>query len=432
MITPIEMESGDVIRVTGPARIEVIEGKVIVVGAEYVKGQQFVIHGLRSYGIKALEKSVMKIYLGSGATVEEPGKGEEVIDEWLSTVSSMWNEFVSGRKPIVALVAGPIESGKTTLAAFISNYFHQHGARVCLIEADVGQEDVAIPGTVASVVVKEVFVWQRTLSFDKLRFVGSITPAQCRTEIVSAIRDLLNEALEEGCDTVVINTDGWVNTATAIEHKLDIIRWIHPSHVLVLDRPLHEVIRNSAPSQTSVVYVPSPSKIRERDREARRSLRKDAYRRYFEKSSLRITRLSEVGMIKSCILGGKRIGKAELTEMIPEIADSISDVLFATVYGNYINLVLKEARLLRPLNVPQGYQLNIVSKEDLCGYLVGILGPDLKDVAVGIIEDVVFENSDVILKIRTPYEKEIVGLIAGKVRLNQDYQEFGRPSRCGI
>lgn len=60
------LKAGEVARVSGPARIEVVNGKILLVGSVYGEKSNLVIHELRSYSLKALAETELKVFLGSG------------------------------------------------------------------------------------------------------------------------------------------------------------------------------------------------------------------------------------------------------------------------------------------------------------------------------------------------------------------------------
>ncbi|MCD6340578.1 MAG: hypothetical protein J7L51_01320 [Desulfurococcales archaeon] len=426
MIMNIDLSRGSIVRVSGPARVDVVEGKVLLVGAIYGKGSSIVVHRVRSYGLKALEDTKLKVTLGSGARVEQPNEGEEVVDDWLKIAEEVSN---SGRRPITAVVVGPVESGKTTLTAFLANYMIQKNMKVALIEGDIGQEDLALPSTIAMTIPRKTFVWQRELSADYFKFIGYTSPQYCYGIVIKALGDLLAKALSLGAEAVVINTDGWVNSPQALDYKLSLVRWLKPTHVIVLDEYLAEVFKSALPLQVEVIRAPRPARVRERSREERRKLRREAYASYFKNAKERVLKLNEVRIIGSCVLSGKRINSEDLINELGLSSDTASNIVYASLYGNVINIVLSD--LAKGINLSSNrYELNVVKESDFRGYLVGILNSELEDVALGILKEVCF--TDNIIKILTPWDGEISALVMGRIKLTNNYEDFVRVGKCVI
>ncbi len=431
MVT-LSISKGETITVSGPARLTVKKGKILLVGAEYIEGESVVIHKYRSYDVLGIGYAEVEVVLGEDGSIVRNEEGYELIRCWTVIAERVWKFYKDGRSKPVVLVLGPVESGKTTLTAFISNYFIQRGNPVYLVEADVGQEDLAIPGTVAMVRVKRIFTWQRGLGFDKLRFVGCITPSQCREEILGAICDLINIARRDPSPgMIIINTDGWVKSSLALRHKLEILRRIKPTHVVVTDKDLYETVVSSVRRQVDILLADRPKNVRARDREARKLLRRESYRRYFSDSVVRQVDLSRIGLLKSKVFGGMRVDIQELIKRVPAL-DIIKDkITYASVFGDIINVVI-EGYGENIFVSDYGFKVNFISKDRFKGCLVGIFNGDLEEVGVGIIKDVSIRGDNVLIKILTPYRGPIGGLVAGYIRLDNDYQETGGRLGCDI
>jgi len=426
LIMNIDLTRNSIVRILGPARVDVIEGRVLIVGTVYGKGSSIIIHRVRSYGLKALENTKLRVTLGSGACIEQPSEGEEVIDEWLRIAEEVSS---SRKRPIVAIVIGPVESGKTTLTAFLANYMVQKGMKVALVEGDIGQEDLALPATVAMVIPRDTFVWQRELNADYFKFIGYTSPQYCYGLIIRALGDLLAKALSLGVEAVVINTDGWVNSPQALEYKLSLIRWLKPTHIIILDNNLAEIFKSAIPPQIKVIKAPRPAKVRKRSREERRKLRSEAYISYFKGAKERVLRIGEVKVIGSCVLSGKRISLQDLTNDLAISDEVLNSVVYASLYGNIVNIVLSGSA--REINISSSrYELNIVRESDFRGYLVGVLDSKLEDVALGIIKDARFR--DEVIKVLTPWDGEISALIMGRIKITSNYEDFVRVGKCVI
>ncbi|MCD6324055.1 MAG: hypothetical protein J7L55_02985 [Desulfurococcales archaeon] len=421
----LTLKKGDVVRVSGPAKVTVASGEVLLLGATYVEGASLTIHRFRSYAMLALRDSTLDIRVGEGGEAAKVGPSDEVVVEWLRIAESLWS-YYSEEGSLKVVIVGPVESGKTSSAAFISNYFTSRGETVYLLEADVGQEDLALPGTVALKKVTETFLWQRELGHDVLRFVGCIAPHVCKDEILCAVSDL-SRLVPEGAP-LVVNTDGWISGVKALMFKAGMIRWLRPTHILVTDVDAYTFMR-SASLGAEVLYLPPPKVIRERDRAARRYLRRDLYRKYFLDSRVIEVSLSKVPFMKSRIFGGAEIPRGLVEEVIPQLKGA-GKILRASKLGDSV-YVLTENRV-KEQHFTEGVKAYFFTPQDLRGCLVGLVGRKYEDVGVGIIESVKLRNGEVVLKIKTPVKDEVRGLIAGYIRLGSEYQEVGGEKGCFI
>lgn len=426
-VIEVPMNEGEVLRVVGPARADVVAGTVLVVGSKYPAGSSFIVHKLRSYGIKALSPSRLRFALGEGSRVERPKEGEEVVDEWLKV-----SEYILGEcsgKQCKIVVVGPPESGKSTFTAFSANYLRDAGVRVGVIEGDVGQEDVLVPTTIALAEVSRPILWLRDLEPVSFRFVGCTSPQYCYSESVLAIKELVDEAVKLGFGAVIVNTDGWVNSVPGIEHKLTIVRWIRPDIVVATDREIHSYLSKCASTLTEVVYAPRPTVVRDRSKEERRELRTQSYKRYFSRGRVRKVRLGGIGLLGACALTGRALSKDELAEILKSSEGYLEKIVYSTKIGDTLYLVSKEPVSLA-LDPESSRRTVVITPRDVRGTIVGLLGDRMREVGVGVVLGLDLDTQEI--AILTPWDGEIRGLIIGRVKLSEDLEEIGRVSKCTL
>lgn len=418
----MKVAKGAVIRIKGPARVDVIRGKIMIVGAEYGEDSSIIIHALRSYGIKALEDTVLEVSLGSEASIEIVDPREEVVDKWLEISEGILNAL-NDHVTVRVVVIGPVESGKTTLSAFIANRALARGEIPALIEGDVGQEDIGVPGTVSLAYLREPVIWQRQLRADRIKFVGCISPHGCISRIVSAIASLVEEA-EQQSNVVIVNTDGWVSEQRAISYKLELIRLSRPTHVIVLDPVLAKVFRSSLPPSVNVLTAPPPKVAAARDRSDRRYLRTMAYKKYFSDNRVVTFRLDEVKVIGSCILAGRELNPEAVAD---EIGVDSSEIIYASEYLGTRYVVLR--RGTRAMDLPRRYV--VVREGEWEGLLLGVVDEGLNDVGIAILKKLDFKRgrfSVVIPREQRPSPY----FIAGRIKVNEKFEDYGRVTKCVI
>lgn len=418
----MEVAKGSVIRVKGPARVSVIRGRIMIVGAEYGEGSSVIIHALRSYGIKVLEDTALDVSLGNEASIEVVDPREEVVDKWLE-ISEDVLDYLKDHGTVRVVIIGPVESGKTTLSAFIANRALARGVMPALIEGDVGQEDIGVPGTVSLAYLREPVIWQRQLRAERIRFVGCISPHGCISRIVSAIASLVKEA-EERSNVVIVNTDGWVGEQQAMNYKLELIRLSQPTHVIALDPILANILRSSLPPSISVLTAPPPKVAVTRERSDRRYLRTMAYKKYFSDNRVVTFGLDEVKIMGSCILSGR--------ELVPEaVADEIgvdsSEIIYASEYLGTRYVVLR--RRSRAMDLPRNYVT--VRDGEWEGLLLGVINEDLDDVGIAILKKLDFKERK--LSVIIPREQQPSPyFIAGRIKVNEKFEDYGRVTKCVI
>jgi polynucleotide 5'-hydroxyl-kinase GRC3/NOL9 len=112
---------------------------------------------------------------------------------------------------------------------------------------------------------------------------------------------------------------------------------------------------------------------------------------------------------------------------IPEAA--LEKAVYSSRFGDSIFLVTKE-----PVELPAGSagpeKVFTLTAKDMVGSVVAILGDGMREVGVGVVLGVNIESME--LTVLTPWDGEIRGLIVGKVRLTEEFEELGRVVRCTL
>lgn len=422
----LDLEKGKVIRIMGPASIAVSKGKIRILGMNFTSGTKVVIHRYRSYAVKALEDSTINVVLGEGGGIEEPAAGEEVIDIWEEASKSIIDS--KG----VAVVLGPVDSGKTSFSLLVANMAIEQGLRPAIVDADVGQGDLAPPGFIAMKILTTPLLWLREAKGDVMRLVGSITPthAFAMSRLVVAIRDLVDIAMQKRATPIVVNTDGWTTGYLAIDTKLSIIKTVHADHVAVLDDVLCERIKRALGSLVNVLCLPRPRIVRERDRIDRRLLRKQHYQSFFQKAKRICLRLSEITLLNSCVASGTLWS----SEAVEKISKESGLKVYAIVEHDDVIIALLERvdsttiQRLREL-LPQK-EVYVVTRDSVKGLLAAILNEKLEEIAPALIDSLELDRNEIC--ILTEYEGTAKGLSISRIRLSSEWEEVGRVIKCPL
>jgi polynucleotide 5'-hydroxyl-kinase GRC3/NOL9 len=427
MRAELVLEEGSIARLYGPARVRVASGQVMVLGAIYEAGSEFYVHPVRSYGVKALVESRLVVELGSGGSVEKPSPGEEPLDRWVYLVDHALRRGCRG-----FIVLGPTDAGKSSMAALVSNRALLRGLQPGLVDADVGQADIGPPAFVSAARPRGFVLWLRELWPEKMRFIGYITPARNERRIVAAVVDLARWLRSAGSDVVVVDTDGWVQGVQSLEYKLEAAHYAGLDTVLVVgDEKLYRMVARAWGRRgCGVVYLPSPSQKRSRERGDRRSLRSEAYRRFLGNAAPRRLDLSGLTILGSCFYMGDRLSA--------ETAAGFSSVLRTRVLAaseTYDTIYVVTAGQADPAGIEKlseamDKQVYILDINNMKGALVALLGPGGEEAALGILDSI--DPAADRATILTSYRGEVTGIIVGGTRLGPGLEEQGRPLRCVI
>lgn len=136
---------------------------------------------------------------------------------------------VRARADRVVYLLGPIDVGKTTLARWL--LAQRAEVPVALVSADPGQPAVGPPACAAMAVRAAA---GETWSAPWLRFVGDVSPAGNLLQLQSAVRRLVDEALAQGAELVVVDTPGMVEGEAARVLHLHAIDVLDPDVVVAI------------------------------------------------------------------------------------------------------------------------------------------------------------------------------------------------------
>ncbi|HDI02409.1 MAG TPA: hypothetical protein ENF93_02055 [Ignisphaera sp.] len=422
----IELEKDKIVRIIGPAHVNIEEGCIRILGINFCKGSNVLIHRYRSYAIKAVENAVMSITLGEGGSIEEPAEGEEVIDVWEQITKEILDEGES------VVIIGPVDSGKTSFSLLISNISLDRGMKPALIDADIGQGDLAPPGFIAMKIMDRKVLWLREIRGEVLRLIGAITPtvAFAAIRLLAAISELVSKARMYGAKPIIINTDGWTSGILALEFKLNMIKTVKPSHVVVLDEDICIKIKNSLKgSSVKVLCAPRPKIVRERDRLDRKYLRRQHYQMYFTNAKKVCVDLDKISILGSCLFSGSF--ESPLNERIADIIKESSAI--ASCHDDAIIVLLEKSNAEIVTKIREAFpdkELYIIHKDNVKGLLAAILDKNLEEKAPAIIEDIDIINRRICLL--TEYSNDINGIYIGRIRLTDEWEEISRYVKCPL
>jgi len=138
------------------------------------------------------------------------------------------------RRPVKVMILGGVDSGKTTLAVFLTNELLKSGFKVGVIDSDVGQKGILPPGLISLGFPEKVFNSLEEIKAGKHYFVGTITPNQFFGEMITGVKLLVNEALDTA-DVVIIDTTGLIH-GPGVELKRMKIEVIQPEIIIALQK----------------------------------------------------------------------------------------------------------------------------------------------------------------------------------------------------
>ncbi len=427
MTLRVELAEGSLVRIQGPAKVTVLDGSVMVLGALFSRGESFEVAGYRSYALKALTDVKLALHMEPGSSVEPARAGEEVLDKWVYEADRLLTRGCRG-----FVVIGPTDAGKSSVTALISNRALLRGMRVGIVDADVGQADVGPPGFVSAAHVDRKLLWLRELRAKYMRLVGSITPHRAERRIVAGVVELGLKLRSEGAEVIVVDTDGWFQGLQSLEYKVDMARYLGADAAVAVGVPEdHVTLVDKLFSwlPCGVTFLPSPAQRRTRSREERRELRAEAYRRYLEPRVTLIIDAERVPVHGSCFLAAKPV-EGVLAEAI---ANAVGKERFVAAAEDAGTLYIVARSPVSPEALSDVSKLvkkdvQLIDVEAARNVVVALVDKNLNEIPA-LIKEVDFAGRRVAVTAAQEVG-EVRAVILSSIKLKEDFTEVGKLQRC--
>jgi polynucleotide 5'-hydroxyl-kinase GRC3/NOL9 len=398
----ISLKIGRTLLVDGPATVQVSSGIVNVMGAVFTEGSLVKVRSFRRTPFYA-EHSDVELALD--------GEKYHVVEG--STMPSSWMECaektVGEEAPLVAIVGG-VDSGKTSLATLLANYYLNFHGEIGIVDGDLGQNDLGVPGTVSAGVVNKGISDLSQVKPEVIEFVGSTAPEWSVSDLNDAVVKAIKRIWEMGIRKIVLNTDGWVDSG-GLKHKVELVKIVKPSFVVSLLEEEHAILftRDVDPS-IKIIQVEKPPYVKRRSRMHRRFLRMQSYRRYFKR--LRLVRISfkEAKFVEHPFLNGEPF----------EVSEELVKKLGITEARSYMGIVYARTKqeLEEPVMIGIDGKIILLGENWERGLLVG-LGRENKTLGVGVIEEI--RESEIVVK--TPLASKFDWVELGEIKLDSAFNE---------
>jgi polynucleotide 5'-hydroxyl-kinase GRC3/NOL9 len=134
----------------------------------------------------------------------------------------------------ISVIIGATDSGKSTLVRYLIDRFISGNIKVCLVDSDVGQSSLGLPGTISM----KLFVSENDLEdfrYEKMSFVGTLNPAKNIASIIKQTKRL-SDFCREKSYAVLVDTSGLISGEAGKALKDAKIRALKPQHVIAIRR----------------------------------------------------------------------------------------------------------------------------------------------------------------------------------------------------
>ncbi|XHH07883.1 MAG: Clp1/GlmU family protein [Candidatus Bathyarchaeia archaeon] len=356
------IEAGKTLLVNGPASVKVLSGKAEVFGYTIKESQQAIVREGKRQPFHVLENAEFHISLGANAAVMETEA---------STIPASWSEPLQAvrtiqEKPVVVVVLGKADSGKSSFSTYIVNRLVDGNSKVAVLDGDLGQSDIGAPCTVAYGYTTKKVTEISELKVSNAFFVGVNSPVQAVARTIEGVVAMLREILQKAeADYVVINTDGWVEGELAVKYKLQLVNQLKPD--LVIGIQIQEELKPLLSSLNTVptFLVESSKAVSERNPEKRTKLRELNYAKHLKDAKVR------------------------------------------SLFSSYMEIQEKNVLPKEP------------GKEK--GILVGLRNSRKRFLGIGILLE--FNRARRVMKVLTPVSSKPASIAIGKIRLDPELKE---------
>ncbi|CAI4231496.1 unnamed protein product [Auanema sp. JU1783] len=229
------------------------------------------------------ERTPMVIYLNTHAALEQIRQHNEEVYKSKSDKS----EFPKGPR---IMIVGPTDVGKTTVCRLLCNYAVRQGRSPILVDLDVGQGAISVPGTIGALFLQQtadvvegfdqskplVYNYGYTSPSGNLQLYDSLVK-----ELAEDITERCKQSMEASIGGLVINTCGWVNgegyqciTNAAGAFEVDVV-------VVIDHERLYNELQKDLPQFVKIIHQPKSGGVETRSSVARKSQRNNSIHRYF-------------------------------------------------------------------------------------------------------------------------------------------------------
>jgi polynucleotide 5'-hydroxyl-kinase GRC3/NOL9 len=362
------VEKGKTLLVDGPASVIIVSGKTEIFGFKAKESKKIVIREGKRLPFLITESACLNVSLGANASIEEK-EGNTIPNSWNESYNKLGE---TQKKPIIIMVVGATDSGKTSFCTYLTNRIINDKFKVAVIDEDLGQSDIGPPSTVAYAYVTNPITDLFNAQPENTIFIGSTSPGIATKKTVEALENLKKEIENNAkADFVIVNTDGWTGSEEAAQFKSELAKKLEPDVIFCLD------IIDEYPSTCASLgdalagfrqeRAESPTNIKERSKEKRRDLRELGFAKYLENSRVKVFPLNHI------------------------ILESKED-----------NTLIRERKA-----------------ENL---IVGLFDGQKKLLGIGVLREVDYSRRS--LKIFTSVAERPASIIFGKVRLDEKLQEI--------
>lgn len=416
------VEKNKTLLVDGPASVVLISGKAEAFGATMTTAGRVVIREGKRLPFAVRETANFDISLGENATAEEVD-GDTVPASWTDS----WQELMKiSSRPVVALVLGTVDSGKSSFCTYLVNKAVSEKRKVAVVDGDLGQSDIGPPCTVAYNLISKPITDLFNLQARNAIFVGFTSPNRVTNKVIEALLALEKESLTGNPSLLIVNTDGWVEGECAVNYKVELVKTLEPQIIFCIQQKDELAQVCDTVGNFRKIMVESPQAIRQRDTEKRKSLRELGYIKYLKGSKVQSLSLGWIKVEDSELFGlcQTHPGARQASKIYGLLG---MKPLHVAELGDRICVVIGRRRWIegdriKKLQEVTGKKVVVTRKGEEEGVFAGLYNASRKFLGVGVLQEIDYLRKSV--KVCTPVSGDIGILALGNVRLDRNMKEL--------
>jgi len=399
----VNLRIGSTLLVDGPATVHVVEGMVNVMGAVFAEGSSLKVRRFRRMPFYAEHSDAELLIDGRKCQMVE---GSTIPNSWIECA-----EKTAGDEARLIAIIGGTDSGKTSLATFLVNYYLNFQGEVGVVDGDPGQNDLGVPGTVSAGVVNKGLSDLCQVRSEIIEFIGLTAPEAGARELNESIAKVIDRLVKRSVGKIVLNTDGWVSP-NGLKHKAELMNMIKPYFIVsLLEEDASTFFAKEIDKSMRLIWVEPPPYVKRRSRVQRRLLRMLKYRKHFAKSKVVRMSINEVRFVNHPFINGEPVSLSE------DLARGL-EIMEARLFmgGTYVKT---RGALDDPVFIEAGGRSIILLGEGWeRGLLVGLAKGDTF-LGVGVIESL----TDKEVAVRTPLSSRFDSIKLGEIKLDPVFNE---------
>ncbi|KAI9278871.1 hypothetical protein BDA99DRAFT_17788 [Phascolomyces articulosus] len=193
-------------------------------------------------------------------------KALNISPAWENQVQKAYKTEQERQSPMVGLICGNKDMGKSTFARYLTNVLLNKHKRIAYLETDVGQSEFTPPGVVSLHIIDTPVMGppytHQHLSPLHSHYIGSLSSNNNPGHYLDSVSHLIhvyktqfstmNFEKDEDRVPLIINTQGWIN-GLGYDLLLSITQQAEPTNVFIMYSPQLDPIKNLPPTFATTI-----------------------------------------------------------------------------------------------------------------------------------------------------------------------------------